>query len=176
MISLKKLYREDLLQLALLLSILRVDPESYLGIDIQNIGVGLLDLNNGSGWHTDSQTIAIHRPTFLHPKNPDSMLFNYERDIFEELNSLGRYNSRLDVDPGSLTQRNSIHAYLLNVEDSGKNATANDRSNPDRNATNADVDVAQTPSESAATSELTQEVSFFFFIIINFLIMFLLKI
>ncbi|XP_057335558.1 segmentation protein cap'n'collar isoform X2 [Microplitis mediator] len=158
MLGLKKLYREELLQLALILSILRVDPESYLGIDIQNIGVGLLDLNNGSGWHTDSQTIAIHRPTFIHPKNPDSsMLLSYERDLFEELNSLGRYNNRLD------TRNNDIHAYLLNIEDAKKNTTdpgpsINDSSDRSDNVTSADQHVqAQTPSESAATSELTQE-------------------
>lgn len=156
MLSLKKFYREELLQLALLLSLLRVDPNSYLGIDIQTIGVGSLDLNNGSGWHLDAHTI-VHRPVFVHPKNLDSMLLNYERDIFEDLNSLGRYN-RLNSAP------NDIHAYLLNVEDSGTDSAVPGPSIPNstdlaRNITTPDPPTSlQSPSQPDGAAELTQEV------------------
>ncbi|XP_015585303.1 segmentation protein cap'n'collar isoform X2 [Cephus cinctus] len=155
MLCLKKLYREELLQLALLLSLLRVDPDAYLGLDIQTIGVGSLDLNNGSGWHTDAHTI-VHRPTYVHPKNLDSVLLNYERDLFEDLNSLGRYN-RLN------SAQNNIHAYLLNIEDAGRNIavagpsmpTSND---PSRNMTSSDTpDSSETPTEPVGAAELTQE-------------------
>lgn len=156
MLGLKKLYREELLQLALLLSLLRVDPESYLGIDIQGIGVGLLDLNNGSGWHTDAHTI-IHRPVFIHPKNPDTMLLNYERDLFEELNSLGRYNR---VRSGFNSA--NIHAYLLNVENIGQNSSVAGPSigvDTGRNSTSPDPPTdAQTGIQADTTAELTQEV------------------
>lgn len=157
MLCIKKLlYREELLELALLLSLLRVDPESYLGLDIQTIGVGSLDLNNGSGWHTD-HTI-IHRPIYVHPKNPDSMLLNYQRDLFEELNSLGRYN-RMN------SGLNDIHAYLLNVEESNRDVAVAGPSvpistNQTRNVTSPDPPTSmQSPDESVNAAELTQEVS-----------------
>ncbi|KAL0129954.1 hypothetical protein PUN28_001903 [Cardiocondyla obscurior] len=153
MLCIKKLYGEELLQLALLLSLLRVDPESYLGRDIlQTIGVGSLDLNNGSGWHTDH--MIVHRPMFIHPKSPDSMLLNYQRDLFEELNSLGRYN-RMN------SGLNAIHAYLLNVEESNRDAVVAGPSVP----TNSTRDMAspdpptstQSPAEPVGAAELTQE-------------------
>lgn len=151
----KKLYREELLQLALLLSLLRVDPESYLGLDIQTINVGSLDLNNGSGWHTD-HTI-VHRPVFVHPKNPDSMLLNYQRDLFEELNSLGRYN-RMN------SGLNAIHAYLLNIDESRDAALAGPSipvsTNTPRNMTSPDPPTTQSPAEPVGATELTQEVYF----------------
>ncbi|KAG7190507.1 hypothetical protein KM043_006608 [Ampulex compressa] len=156
MLCLKKLYREELLQLALLLSLLRVDPESYLGLDIQTIGVGSLDLNNGSGWHSDAHTI-IHRPTFVHPKNLDSILLNYERDLFEDLNSLGRYN-RMN------TGLNDIHAYLLNIEDSARDASVAGPSVPDSTDPTRDMispdppSSTQSPAEPGSAAELTQEV------------------
>lgn len=156
MLCIKKLYREELLQLALLLSLLRIDPESYLGLDIQTIGVGSLDLNNGSGWHTDSHTI-VHRPMFIHPKNLDSMLLNYERDLFEDLNSLGRYN-RMN------SRLNDIHAYLLNIEDTGRDIAIAGPSipiptDPARNITSPDpANSSQSPNEPVNSAELTQEV------------------
>ncbi|XP_043512962.1 segmentation protein cap'n'collar isoform X2 [Frieseomelitta varia] len=155
MLCIKKLYHEELFQLALLLSLLRLDPESYLGLDIQTIGVGSLDLNNGSRWHTDVHTI-VHRPMFVHPKNLDSMLLNYERDLFEDLNSLGRYNR---INSGL----NDIHAYLLNVEDSGRDfdiagPSISLSTDPTRNMTSPDPsNSSQSPDEPTNTAELTQE-------------------
>lgn len=159
MLCIKKLYREELLQLALLLSLLRVDPESYLGLDIRTIGVGSLNLNNGSGWHTDTHTI-VHRPMYVHPKNPDSMLLNYQRDLFAELNSLGRYN-RMN------SGLNAIHAYLLNIEESNEDAVLAGPSvpvstNSVRNMSSpASPTSTQSPAEPVSAAELTQEVSLF---------------
>jgi hypothetical protein len=152
MLNLKKLYSDELLQLALLLSLLRVDPDSYLGLDIQTIGVGSLDLNNGSGWHTDSHTI-VHRPAFVHPKNLDSVLLNYERDLFEDLNSLGRYN-RINA------AHNDIHAYLLNIDErAGPSVIITDVSDNTTNATSPDPPMPSQPvNESQGAAELTQEV------------------
>lgn len=156
MLCLKKFYREELLQLALLLSLLRVDPETYLGLDMRTIGVGSLDLHNGSGWHTDAHTI-VQRPMFVHPKNLDSMLLNYERDLFEELNSLGRYN-RMNA------ASNNIHAYLLNVEDQTRNVpvagpSISASTDPARDMTSPDPPgSSENPPEPTSTAELTQEV------------------
>ncbi|OXU24261.1 hypothetical protein TSAR_008861 [Trichomalopsis sarcophagae] len=153
MLNLKKIYSDELLQLALLLSLLRVDPDSYLGLDMQTIGVGSLDLNNGSGWHTDSHTI-VHRPAFVHPKNLDSMLLNYERDLIEDLNSLGRYN-RINTAP------NDIHAYLLNVDDRAGPSTPviTDATPSARNASSPDApESSQTTEDTLGAAELTQEV------------------
>ncbi|XP_076751161.1 NFE2 like bZIP transcription factor cap-n-collar isoform X2 [Xylocopa sonorina] len=155
MLCIKKLYHEEIFQLALLISLLRLDPESYLGLDIQTIGVGSLDLNNGSRWHIDTQTI-VHRPIFVHPKNLDSMLLNYERDLFEDLNSLGRYNR---INSGL----NDIHAYLLNIENSTRDTAIAGPSiplstDPTRNMTSPDPDnTSQTSDEPTNTAELTQE-------------------
>lgn len=152
MLNLKKFYQDDLLQLALLLSLLRVDPDSYLGLDIRTIGVGSLNLNNGSGWHTDSHTI-VHRPSFVHPKNLDSILLNYERDLFEDLNALGRYN-RINSRP------NDIQAYLLNVDDrAGPSAVLTEDTDSARNASSPNPPTAsQTRDEGIGLAELTQEV------------------
>ncbi|XP_011504987.1 PREDICTED: segmentation protein cap'n'collar isoform X2 [Ceratosolen solmsi marchali] len=151
MLNLKKLYSDELLQLALLLSLLRVDPDSYLGLDIRTIGVGSLDLNNGSGWHTDSHTI-VHRPAFIHPKNLDSVLLNYERDLFEDLNLLGRYN-RINA------AHNDIHAYLLNIDDrAGPSVRITDASNNATNTTSAEPPMpSQAADENQGAAELTQE-------------------
>ena len=153
MLNLKKLYSDELLQLALLLSLLRVDPDSYLGVDVQTIGVRSLYLNNGSGWQTDSHTI-IHRPAFVHPKNLDSLLLNYERDIFEDLNSLGRYNRHNSA-------RNDVQAYLLNIDEGagpssgGSDGEANSTTSSESLETGADN---QEGEGSAVVAELTQEV------------------
>lgn len=148
------------MQLALLLSLLRVDPESYLGIDVATMGVGSLDLNNGSERHLDAHTI-IHRPVFVHPKNLDSILLNYERDLFEDLNSLGRYN-RLN------TGRNDIHAYLLNIEEASREASreASNSTNISSSSVNSERQISttgtrnesQVTSSSSSPAELTQEV------------------
>lgn len=142
--GLKKLYGDEMLQLALLLSLLRVDPESYLGLDIGPIRMGSLNLHNGSGWHTDAQ-IVVQRPHFVHPKNLDSLLLNYERDVFEELNSLGGYG-------GINRGMNDIHAYLLNVEE-----TSGSSSGDDGNVTSPDPPTSEVGSETTG-AELTQEV------------------
>ena len=109
MVCLKKMYRDELLQLAIILSLLRVDPDSYLGYDIPAVGVGIHDLNSGTSWaHAHA---IIPRRVFVHPKNLDSILLNYEREVFEDLNALGRYN-RIQ------THNSDVTAYLLNIDDS----------------------------------------------------------
>ncbi|PSN40149.1 hypothetical protein C0J52_14080 [Blattella germanica] len=100
--------RDELLQLAILLSLLRVDPDSYLGYDVPAVGVGIHDLTSGTSWE-HAQAI-IPRRVYVHPKNLDSILLNYEREVFEDLNALGRYN-RIQ------THNSDVTAYLLNIDD-----------------------------------------------------------
>lgn len=162
MLNLKKFYSDELLQIALLLSLMRVDPDSYLGIDMQTVNVGSLDLNNGSNWNNDAHHTIIHRPAFVHPKNLDSILLNYERDLFEDLNALGRYNIINNA-------RNDIHAYLLNVnETAGPSVVVTETAENARNSNSPDPPMpTQTADDSLRAAELTQEVEKKFDIFFN---------
>ncbi|KPJ00448.1 hypothetical protein RR46_07038 [Papilio xuthus] len=103
MIALKKLYGDELLRLALILSLLKSNPDEYLLDESQQILAG--NISNGSDWSLEQEARTLIRPRFVHPKSLDNVLMNYERRLFEELNSLGRYtgsNSRV------------LHTYLLN--------------------------------------------------------------
>jgi len=107
MLCLKKIYGDELLQLAILLSLLHVDPDSYFGYDTPAVGVGIHDLTSGTSW-AHARAI-IPRRVFVHPKNLDSILLHYEREVFEDLNALGRYN-RIH------SHNSDVTAYLLNID------------------------------------------------------------
>ncbi|XP_075989736.1 uncharacterized protein LOC142985437 isoform X3 [Anticarsia gemmatalis] len=113
MISLKKLYGDELLRLALVLSLLKVDPSDYLENETQQMIAGL-HISNGSDWSPEHEARTLIRPRFIHPKSLDNVLINYERELFEELNALGRYgNSYLEYNDRIRT-RPVLHTYLLN--------------------------------------------------------------
>lgn len=101
MLCLKKVYRDELLQLALLLSILRVNHDSFYDNIYDN-----LDFDNGTSWR--SITPAILRSHYVSPKSLDSVLLNYQRDLFADLNSLGRFNRDNFRNP-------DVTTYLLNI-------------------------------------------------------------
>lgn len=107
MFNLKKYFTDELLQVALILSLLRIDRRS-LEYDVPAIGIGTNNLT--STW--DQSSILVRREANVHPKSIDSILINYEQEVFHELNSLGRYNTIFD----SLISRN-LTAYLLNVDE-----------------------------------------------------------
>ena len=111
MMRLKKIYRDELLQIAIILSLLRVDPSVHLGYLSQTIGIGIDDnLNNNSSW--SNLNPFSNRRLYIHPKCVNySNLLEYERDLFEDLNALGRYNR--------INAQNDITAYLLNVNGTG---------------------------------------------------------
>ncbi|GLH03833.1 Uncharacterized protein GBIM_09673 [Gryllus bimaculatus] len=112
LLCLKKVCRDELLQLAIILSLLRVDPESLLGYNVHPFGVGIHNLTDGTSWsHSYAETL-IQRRLYLHPKSLDSVLLNYEREVFEDLNALGRYN-RIN------SHSQDVTAYLLNVDGNG---------------------------------------------------------
>ncbi|XP_045783455.1 segmentation protein cap'n'collar-like isoform X3 [Maniola jurtina] len=111
MIALKKLYGDELLRLALVLSLLRASPEEYLELETQQLAG--LHISNGSDWSLEHEARTLIRPRFVHPKSLDHILVNYERQLFEELNSLGRYNHLANNDRIWYNQ-GSVHTYLVN--------------------------------------------------------------
>lgn len=118
MLCLKKVYRDELLQLAILLSLLRVERRSYLSYDydVPAIGVGVDDIQ---GW--DHSHSLVRRDVQIHPKNLDSMLVNYEQQVFDDLNALGRYNR--------INSLQDVTAYLLNINGNSENITNESTSN-----------------------------------------------
>ncbi|RVE54908.1 hypothetical protein evm_000275 [Chilo suppressalis] len=115
MIALKKLYGDELLRLALVLSLLKANPNDYLEGETQQLIAGL-HISNGSDWSLEQEARTLIRPRFVHPKSLDNILINYERELFEELNSLGRYaNPRVENNERIWHSRGPIlHTYLLN--------------------------------------------------------------
>ncbi|CAK1553257.1 unnamed protein product [Leptosia nina] len=111
MIALKKLYGDELLRLALVLSLLKANPEEYLEIETQQLLTGL-NISNGSDWSPEQEARTLIRPRYVHPKSLDNILINYERELFEELNSLGRYNYRINND--RMWYNGAVHTYLVN--------------------------------------------------------------
>lgn len=106
MLSLKKVYRDELLQLALILSLLRGNSGPYFENDLFN-NASNYDFDNGTSWRSLSPTVL--RSHFVHPKNLDSVLLNYERELFADLNLLGRYNR-------DNYRHSDVTAYLLNID------------------------------------------------------------
>ena len=113
----KKIHRhsDELLHLALILSLIRVDPESYLGLGLNRsnpIRGNFHNITMGDTWaHAPSD--FLHRGfmsnmpdiPYLHPKSMEASLTQYQEELFEDLNELGRYTSVLP--PRTIT------AYLL---------------------------------------------------------------
>ncbi|XP_042862909.1 uncharacterized protein LOC122247585 [Penaeus japonicus] len=109
----KKLIRDErVLQLVLLLSLLRGDPDSLL------FGPGgsapLADLPHDlilgpSLGHARSSSPLLAGGDF-HPKSMDRMLADYQRSVLDDLNALGRYTAP--------SHHAHVHAYLLNTHTS----------------------------------------------------------
>lgn len=103
MMILKPLLTDKFLQLAVLVTFLRFSYDDY--------EIGLLHLatvDNGTGWNASPSGGFLRHHHFVHPKSPDLMLLqDYESDMFEKLNSLGRYN-RYGIVPN-----NDVLTYLL---------------------------------------------------------------
>lgn len=90
----KKIHRhsDELLHLALILSLLRVDPESYLGLG------GSLRIRDGTNV-TMGETWAhipygMQEVPYLHPKSIGASLARYQEELMDDLNDLGRYGLR----------------------------------------------------------------------------------
>ncbi|GBP23438.1 hypothetical protein EVAR_22297_1 [Eumeta japonica] len=114
MIALKKLYGDELLRLALILSLLKANPNDYLERETQLLTAGL-HISNGTDWSLEQEARTLITPRHVHPKSLDHVLAHHERRLFEELNSLGRYYNRYDPDNERISNVNSIvHTYLVN--------------------------------------------------------------
>lgn len=146
MLSLKKVYGDELLQLALFLSLLRVHPDNYLEGSLYG-SVNDFDLDNGTSWRSYSPHIL--RSNYIHPKSLNSVLLNYEREVFADLNALGRYNRE------NLNQ--NVTAYLLNVEATTPSAVQ--ETAPPQENTNNEENVQAHNENPEVGLELTQEVS-----------------
>ncbi|CAH0757745.1 unnamed protein product [Diatraea saccharalis] len=166
MIALKKLYGDELLRLALVLSLLKANPNDYLEAETQQLLTGL-HISNGSDWSLEHEARTLIRPRYVHPKSLDNILINYERDLFEELNSLGRYaNSRLENNERMWNNRGPIlHTYLLNdvaTDTVAPTLAVPSVDNGDQDGVSADDNVAQevkvTDEESVSENASQPEV------------------
>lgn len=154
MLCLKKVYNDELLQLTLILSLLRVYSNSYFELDPFIISNNY-DFSNGTSWLYQP---SVTRSSYVHHKSLDVLLLNYERQLFADLNSLGRYNR--------ITPSNNLNitAYLLNIDrdnDVAEPVPSPHRDEevppePEASGVDAELDVAALASESI---ELSQEVS-----------------
>lgn len=107
----KKVWREELLQLALLLSLLGVDRDLYRRTsEFHPVRIGIDDVGGGVRFENAQFNNPFNnRIERMHPKSLDSVLLNYERDLMEDLNALGRYNR---IEP----LNHNVTAYVLNVD------------------------------------------------------------
>uniref|UniRef100_T1JG20 BZIP domain-containing protein n=1 Tax=Strigamia maritima TaxID=126957 RepID=T1JG20_STRMM len=129
MLSFKKFHNDDLLQLALLLSLLRVDVDLYLNINNNNFGLEYQEIGLGtSSAYIQSYIHNLHNRTsgyHVHPKNVESIFLN-QQSLFYELNLLGRYQNYYQIN-----RPNEITTYLLSEEqESHENASEDNTSVP----------------------------------------------
>nr|XP_032528076.1 uncharacterized protein LOC116778241 [Danaus plexippus plexippus] len=141
MIALKKLYGDELLRLALVLSLLKANPEEYHELETQQLAG--LHITNGTDWSLEHEARTLIRPRHVHPKSLDHILMNYERQLFEELNSLGRYNYLETNDRPWYNQ--PVYTYLLNdvATDTIAPALGQEESQQVEDNVSADENVAQ---------------------------------
>lgn len=119
--SYKKLVSDDLLKLALFLSLLKVDPSSYLGNYSSPLSFfDPVGDNSGPAW-TQTQAMGpdpwgndLGFSPSLNPKSMESLLEAHQHEIIEDLNNLGRY-SRLSALSGLPVH---ISAYIVDTGDS----------------------------------------------------------
>ncbi|KAG7156335.1 Endoplasmic reticulum membrane sensor NFE2L1-like [Homarus americanus] len=106
----KKLLRDErVLQLVLLLSLLRGDPDLLLGPGGSSpLGDLPHDLILGSSLGHVLPSSPMTIGANLHPKSLDRILADYQRSVLDDLNALGRYTSLQQAHIGD------VQAYLLN--------------------------------------------------------------
>lgn len=123
MIWLKKVLHNELIHLTILLSLLRLDPDTYLQLD-NGIGVSEIVLGSSSAFlPTGLHNIHNRLDGYAHPKSLDRMLLRQD-SLFYELNLLGRYNRFQHVD-----RPREITTYLLCGQEPLSAAADNDVEN-----------------------------------------------
>lgn len=137
MISLKKSYARQLLQLALTLSLLRVDPDSYLGWGWES----QLALQNGDGWQLEMRAA----PLTDYPYSNRKALI----PLIEDLVRFDRQTNPSTYD---------VQTYLLNVQNEQNSAatstTGNTLSPPPPSASGESNSTVAAMAAAAATSSL----------------------
>lgn len=154
----KKFLRDDrMLQLVLLLSLLRGDPDSLLlGSDNANTLHHLphdLILGSSLGHARPSSPSFLNAD--LHPKSLDRMLADYQRSVLEDLHALGSYTS-------SHHTHTDVHAYLLNSHSSVASPPSADTPEHHHQGPETLPNILPDPppeSEVPVTNDLTPEVS-----------------
>lgn len=114
MILFKKSYAEQLLQLALTLSLLRVHPDNYLGLHWQS----QLALNNGGGWLLE-----------LRPEPVSDFPYSNRKALIPLMEDLVRFDRYRYSNP------HDIQTYLLNVQNEQSNNDASQPSNQNNETT-----------------------------------------
>lgn len=104
MISLKKSYARQLLQLALTLSLLRVDPEHYLGWGWES----QLALQNGDGWQLELRGAPLTDHSYSNRKA-----------LIPLIEDLVRFDRQHDI-----SSSHNVQTYLLNVQNEQVTAMA----------------------------------------------------
>lgn len=114
MILFKKSYAEQLLQLALTLSLLRVHPNNYLGWNWQS----QLALNNGEGWQLE-----------LRPEPVSDFPYANRKALIPLMEDLVRFDRYRYSNP------HDIQTYLLNVQNEQANGDTSQPSNQNNETT-----------------------------------------
>lgn len=167
--NLKKMLGNELLQLALMLSLMRVDPDSLLSSRQQSHYDGNYDssdlINNGSDVWTQTRFgdnlnfggIGGDMSPRLHPKSMDSLLDRFQNEILDDLNSLGRYN-RISSYQGIPVE---ISAYVVNTPEpavaSSSSSSTTGANRPETDSDSGISDTEATPSNFGSDSESDKE-------------------
>lgn len=135
MISLKKSYARQLLQLALTLSLLRVDPESYLGFGWQS----QLALQNGDGWQLELRAAPL-----------SDYPYSNRKALIPLIEDLVRFDRQMNV------TSHDIQTYLLNVQNEQLTAQAPAPSPINQHESNSTITTAATLQPQNATRNTTE--------------------
>lgn len=133
MILFKKSYAEQLLQLALTLSLLRVHPNNYLGWNWQS----QLALNNGEGWQLE-----------LRPEPVSEFPYSNRKALIPLMEDLVRFDRFRYSNP------HDIQTYLLNVQNEQANGDTNQPSNQSNETTIQETRGQQEQFSMLNTNEL----------------------
>ena len=146
MLCLKKVYTEDLLQLAILLSLLRTHRNVDWAYNAPMIGIG----------GDDMERALSNLRNELHPKSYDSALFDFEEQVFRDLNSLGRYSRTISDTYQNVTAYIGLTPHASTSADSSyyEDELINFEGIP----FNIDDDDLYSVKQEPDDSELTQEV------------------
>lgn len=136
MISLKKSYARQLLQLALTLSLLRVDPESYLGWGWES----QLALQNGDGWQLALRAAPLTDYSYTNRK---ALI-----PLIEDLVRFDRQTSPSNYD---------VQTYLLNVQNEQISLAAGSQPSTTTNAPSINNQPFNEPNSTSTQQQQSQQ-------------------